>query len=237
MIADTKWKCGSFLCTAIILAVCVIHFVTPSPTEQTTLYEMALVAAAKAGTGLSMSNSTSLAKSIVRGLTRKGISDNDCATCKKRSEEYLIQQFGRWTLLNCLHLQKMLLPGSEDSTPAYILTGDTRCIDRQSYDDACFTSTSSQCSWNQTLEALTESDGVSTFPQYAVNLTCQGCPSAYDNACLVQRGMCYYSEKRVDFYVLKRSEQCGQDGYEEWLPLNTRKQLTVGCSCNRSPTT
>ena len=212
MVADTKWKCGSFLCTAIILAVCVIHFVTPSPTEQMTLYDMALVATAKAGTGLSM-------------------------TCKKRSEEYLIQQFRRWTLLNCLHLQKMLLPGSEDSTPAYILTGDTRCIDRQSNDDACFTSTSSQCWWNRTLEALTESDGVSTFPQYAVNLSCQGCPNAYDNACLVQRGMCYYSEKIVYFYVLKRSEQCGQDGYEEWLPLNTRKQLTVGCSCIRSPTT
>ena len=94
-----------------------------------------------------------------------------------------------------------------------------------------------QCSWSQTLEALTDWDGISTFPQYAVNLTCQGCPNAYDNDCLAQRGMCYYSEKKVDFFVLKRREQCGQDGYEEWLPLNSRKQLTVGCSCNRRSTT
>jgi len=239
MVANTNQKCSSFLCTAIILAICTIHSVmtTPIQNQQPTLHEIVTISIAKAGTGMSMSNSTGIAKSILQGLIKKGISDHDCATCKKRSEEYLIQQFRRWSSLNCMHLQKMLLPGSEDNTPAYILVGDTQCIDHQSFDNACFTGDSSQCSWSQTLEALTDSDGISTFPQYAVNLTCQGCPNAYDNDCLAQRGMCYYSEKKVDFFVLKRREQCGQDGYEEWLPLNSRKQLTVGCSCNRRSTT
>jgi len=164
----------------------------------------------KTGTGLKLSNSTGLAKSILQGLDKKGLSDHDCATCKKRSEEYRIQQFRKWSSLNCMHLQKMLLPGPEAKTPVYILVG-ALIIN-------CLTVPVSmeQFSWSQTLEALTDSDGISTFPQYAVNLTCQGCPNAFDNDCLAQRGMCYYSEKKVDFFVLKRREQCGQDGYEEW---------------------
>ena len=143
MAANTNQRCSYFLCTQQSFFPLIWYIL--SWWLQSKINRQHAIA--KAGTwlkqeqGWNCQTQQDLPISILRGLNKKGLSDHDCATCKKRSEEYRIQQFRRWSSLKCIHMQKMLLPGSENKTPVYILVGDTWCTDHQSFDSACFNGT------------------------------------------------------------------------------------------------
>lgn len=213
-----------------ILFACSMQVIHASSPTTLTLEKVLLYSVSKTWTNLSASESVNLANNILQGMSQEGISDRDCTSCKKRTDDYLIQRFEDIdeSSSNCLHLEK-IADGDDDHAPVYALTGDIRCT-RPQYDDDCFPTDRQLCSWNQTFE-LIEDGNSDTFPKYAVNTVCQGCRDAVNEQCLDQQRDCYFSEHKVQYYVLKRTDECDADGYEVWRESNIRHQLTVACSC------
>ena len=211
-----------------ILFACSLQVINGSSHEDPKLEQTVLASVIKTWTNLTVSESINVTNNILQGLSQEGITDRDCTSCKKRSDDYLIQRFEDVSSSNCLHLEK-IADGDSKHAPVYALTGDIRCT-RPQYDDECFPTDRKLCHWNQTFE-LIEDGNSDVFPKYAVNTVCQGCPNDFNLQCLEQQRYCYFSEHKVRYFVLKRTNECDADGYEVWKVSNIRHLLTVACSC------
>ena len=177
-----------------------------------------------------------IANNIISKLISGGIEDcftppsND--TCKSRGEDFLVRRF----LLiqrnaRCLTLQRVTLPAYINGTThysAYVLTGNTSCLELRYHSDCFPRNSQAACSWTQTIKSF----GEDHFPEFAVEVNCKG--NQY-TACSTQRNICYYSEAEIPVYGLKREKECDSDGYEIWNPSELYR-LKTGCSCLRCQT-
>ena len=228
------------LLVVAVLWVCCLHTACtiPIPSQasanSSTISTVVLqvVASLPTGPGRGTVNATTLSNMIVEGLTEGGL---ECNGCKKRGEQYFLEQFTQSTQLSgCLSLVKVPLPGNRTypgSPPPYILTGSTNCLTPRlvNYDSQCFPRNAApKCTWSQNVRDL----GDSVFPRFVVSVNCSGCKH-YDDTCLRNNNNCYTSELRIlPVYILKRQDECDSSGNEVWRPI--AEKVVVGCSCSRT---
>ena len=223
-------SCSVFL-GVFFLFGCSLQCINGSTCPGSTLGNVVLYSVAR-NTNLNFTQSKSLANNIVQGLNQKGISDKDCSGCKKRSYDYLIQLFKTDSRnSDCLEVEK-LLEGDSYNASVFAVTANISCV-RPTYDSECFPSNSkASCSWRQSFEPIQNANS-DIFPKYAVNTVCKGCREYNDGTCWNQHRQCYTSKREVNFYVLRRTNGCSSDGYEQWVRSYTGQKLTVACSCQR----
>ncbi len=220
-------NCCSIVLGAFFLFACSLQCISGSTSPDSSLGTVVLYSVAK-NTNLNVTQSISLANNIMQGLDQKGISDNDCCGCKKRSEDYLIHRFKTDSRnRDCLQVKKML---EGNNASVFAVTADISCIS-PTYDSECFQSNSkASCSWSQSFEPIQNANS-DIFPKYAVNIMCKGCRDYSDSTCMNQHRQCYTYPHHVSFYALQRTNRCSSDGYEVWVSSSTRRYLNAACSC------
>ncbi len=220
-------NCCSTVLVAFFLFACFLQCISGSTSPDSSLGNVVLYSVTRS-TNLNVTQSISLANNIMQGLKQKGISDNDCCGCKKRSEDYLIHRFKTDSRNpDCLQVKKML---EGNNASVFAVTADISCV-RPTYDSECFPSNSkASCSWSQNFEPIQNANS-DIFPKYAVNIVCKGCRDYSDSTCMNQHRQCYTNPFEVGFYVLQRTNRCSSDGYEVWVSSYTRRYLNAACSC------
>ena len=219
------------ICLGVLfLFACFLQCTSGSTSPDSPLGNLVLYSVAKT-TNLTATQSIRLANNITQGLKQEGVSDEDCNLCKKRSEDYLIRLFKTDPQnSDCLQVEK-LLEGDSYNASIFGVTADSRCT-RPQYDTECFPSNSQAlCSWSQSFEPI-ENANSDIFPKYVVNTVCKGCHE-YDKACLNQHRQCYTYKREIRFHILRKTNRCSSDGYEEWVRSSSEQKITVACSCHR----
>lgn len=182
-------------------------------------------------------NPVELTTSIVKELKDGGIPE--CRrVCKPKGKASLAKQFLKAHSPDCsITLQSIELQSIGDGLTIYAVSGNTSC-QQVTYQSECFlqqgeSSQQAACSWkSQFAEIVDLSDNY--FPRYILDVTCYGCQDD-DIECLATTNHCYYEEKLLEFYPLKRKDgECDDNGFEMW-EADTSKHLSVngGCDCRR----
>ena len=129
-------NCCSIVLGVFFLFACSLQCISGSTSPDSSLGNVVLYSVTRS-TNLNVTQSISLANNIMQGLKQKGISDNDCCGCKKRSEDYLIHRFKTDSRNpDCLQVKKML---EGNNASVFAITADISCV-RPTYDSECFPS-------------------------------------------------------------------------------------------------
>ena len=181
-------------------------------------------------------NPEELTTRIVKELKDGGVPE--CRrVCKPKEKASLAKQFQRAHSFDCVTLQNIELQSIGNGLTIYAVSGNTSC-QQVTYQSECFpqqgaSSQQAACSWkSQFAEIVDLSDDY--FPRYILDVTCYGCKES-DFECLANTRNCYYEEKSLEYYPLKRKDgECDDNGFEIW-EADASKHLSVngGCDCRR----
>ena len=175
---------------------------------------------------------TALDNDAIADCVRLILSSNGytCPDCKKVEEDELVKMYHKSTPdfnLRQFILAKITVPVNETSTLS-VQVGIANSVGVTVVrNPQCISGTVAHCNWTYALTDV----GDRFFPRYLLLPECHGC-RGNDEACLNEHNQCSVKEAKTgSVSLLKRQQNCQEDGTEQWEPQPYPGPLTLGCSC------